>query len=89
MDGAGEPVSQIERANVQWAVAHFVATDVCYPSPVTSGVGGFSVQYGDLLMIQCNLNTVTMTTSVLDLLATTTDESANSDSNAATLKITD
>ena len=85
----GEPISQIERANVQWIEAHFTATDACDANPQTTGVGGFAVQNGDLLKIQGNNNTVTMTTSEIDLVATTTDVSGNSISGAATLQITD
>jgi hypothetical protein len=85
----GEPISQIERANVQWIEAHFTATDACDANPQTTGVGGFAVQNGDLLKIQGNNNTVTMTTSEIDLVATTTDVSGNSNSGAATLQITD
>lgn len=86
---SGEPISQIERANVQRVTAHFVATDACDPNPVASGIGGFSVQNGDLLKIQGYLNTVTMTTSKLELVATGMDASGNSRSAAAILYITD
>jgi hypothetical protein len=85
----GEPISQIERANVQWIEAHFTAMDACDANPQTKGVGGFAVQNGDLLKIQGNNNTVTMTTSEIDLVATTTDASGNNNSGAATLQITD
>jgi hypothetical protein len=86
---SGESISQIERANVQWMTAKYVAADACDPNPVTTGVGGFTVQNGDLLKIQGNLNTVTMTTSALELIATGTDASGNSNSGAAVLHITD
>ncbi|TNG02013.1 MAG: hypothetical protein EP297_01640 [Gammaproteobacteria bacterium] len=90
VDGrSGVHVSQVERANVQWIVAHFVATDACDPNPVASGVGGFSVQHGDLLKVQGNLNSVTMTTSELELGATATDISGNTSSGSASLYITD
>lgn len=85
----GEPISRIERANVQWIAAYFEAADVCDPAPLTSGVGGFSVQNGDLLKIQGNRQAVTMTTSQLELVATATDSSRNTSSRTATLDITD
>ena len=90
VDGcSGVHVSQIERANVQWIVAHFIATDACDPNPVVSGVGGFSAQHGDLFKVQGNLNSVAMTTSELELGATATDVSGNTSSGSASLYITD
>lgn len=86
---SGDPVSQIDRPNVQWIEVSFSATDVCDPAPTTNGVGGFAVHDGDLLKIQGNNDTVTMTTSVLTLSVTSKDASGNTRSGTATLQITD
>jgi hypothetical protein len=86
---SGDHVSQIARANVQWIATHFVATDACDPSPVTRGVGGFSVEHGDTLKVQGRLNNVTMTTSELELGVTATDASGNISSGSAYLYLTE
>ncbi|MDH5514993.1 MAG: hypothetical protein OEY45_07525 [Gammaproteobacteria bacterium] len=88
-DRSGMPVSHIDRPNVQWIKVQVSAADACDDSPQTHAVGGFSVQDGDLLKIQGNNDTVTMTTSKIDLSGTATDASGNSSSGIATLHITD
>ena len=55
---SGEQIQEIERANVQWVIASYPATDLCDPAPATTGVGGFAVTDGDVLKIQGNNDTV-------------------------------
>jgi hypothetical protein len=86
---SGAPVTHIDRPNVQWIEVHITATDACDANPQTDAVGGFAVQDGDLLKIQGNNDTVTMTTSEIDLSATATDASGRTSSGTATLHITD
>ena len=86
---SGEPLTIIDRPNISWVQAKYIATDVCDDSPSTSGFGGFAVANGDTLKVQGNLNTVTLTTSVIELSASTEDASGNTANGKATLNITD
>jgi len=85
---SGERITQIERANVQWVIASYPATDICDPAPMTEGVGGFAVTDGDMLKIQGNNDTVMLTTSEITLSATATDASGNVQSGNAMLTLT-
>lgn len=86
---SGEPITAIDRPNVQWIKTKYSATDVCDASPSTSGFGGFAVADGDTLKVQGKLNTVTLTTSIIELSATAEDASGNTASGKATLNIAD
>ncbi|MDH5190300.1 MAG: hypothetical protein OEW89_03515 [Gammaproteobacteria bacterium] len=86
---SGEAVTIIDRPNVSWIQAKYSATDICDASPSTNGFGGFAVANGDTLKVQGNLNTVTLTTSVIELSASTEDASGNTASGKATLNIID
>ncbi|MGD2063757.1 MAG: hypothetical protein PVF51_09290 [Nitrospirota bacterium] len=85
---SGARITQIERANVQWVIASYPATDICDPAPMTEGVGGFAVTDGDVLKIQGNNDAVILTTSQITLSATAADASGNVKSGKATLTLT-
>jgi len=84
---SGEAITQIDRANVQWVVASFPATDVCDPEPTVDGTVSFPVNNGDLLKIQGNNDTVLLTASQIEVHATATDASGNWIARTATLTL--
>jgi hypothetical protein len=82
---SGEAITHIDRANVQWVITSFPATDVCDPEPVVDGMVSFPMNDGDLLKIQGNNDTVLLTTSEIQAHATVRDASGNWTARTATL----
>jgi len=81
----GQVVTSIDRANVSWIAAQYGASDVCDPTPVVTGFGGFPANNGDLLKVQGNTDSVVLKTPYLDLTVPGKDASGNTASGQARL----
>jgi hypothetical protein len=84
----GSAISTITTNNTSFVGVRMSAIDTCDAYPATSGIGGFSLNDGDMLKVQGNLDKVELKTSVLEMLAKATDASGNKSEVKKTLSIT-
>ena len=86
---SGAPITHTDRPGVKRVTAHFQASDVCDPNPVTEGTIGSAIANGDRLRIKPMKNIVVLPTSEIELSATATDASGNTATGKTTLTITE